>query len=146
MDSINIDDYAKFVDTTTSQASKDTSKMCERVEYLRGTYSMKGGEVIDQDIDMARLMTALIGMLAESGEFAEVVKKKVFQSDSKFKSDEIFHMKRELGDVLWYWCQGCIALGFTPQEVMRENINKLEKRYPNGFEVVRSEVREEGDI
>ena len=146
MDSINIDDYAKFVDTTTSQASKDTSKMCERVEYLRGTYSMKGGEVIDQEIDMARLMTALIGMLAESGEFAEVVKKKVFQSDSKFKSDEIFHMKRELGDVLWYWCQGCIALGFTPQEVMRENINKLEKRYPNGFEVVRSEVREEGDI
>lgn len=146
MDSINIDDYAKFVDTTTSQASKDTSKMCERVEYLRGTYSMKGGEVIDQDIDMARLMTALIGMLAESGEFAEVVKKKVFQSDSKFKSDEIFHMKRELGDVLWYWCQGCIALGFTPQEVMRENINKLEKRYPNGFEVIRSEVREEGDI
>ena len=124
MDSINIDDYAKFVDTTTSEASKDTSKMCERVEYLRGTYSMKGGEVIDQEIDMARLMTALIGMLAESGEFAEVVKKKVFQSDSKFKSDEIFHMKRELGDVLWYWCQGCIALGFTPQEVMRENINK----------------------
>jgi NTP pyrophosphatase (non-canonical NTP hydrolase) len=146
MDSINIDDYAKFVDTTTSQASKDTSKMCERVEYLRGTYSMKGGEIIDQEIDMARLMTALIGMLAESGEFAEVVKKKVFQSDSKFKSDEIFHMKRELGDVLWYWCQGCIALGFTPQEVMRENINKLEKRYPNGFEVIRSEVREEGDI
>ena len=146
MDSINIDDYAKFVDTTTSQASKDTSKMCERVEYLRGTYSMKGGEVIDQEIDMARLMTALIGMLAESGEFAEVLKKKVFQSDSKFKSDEIFHMKRELGDVLWYWCQGCIALGFTPQEVMRENINKLEKRYPNGFEVIRSEVREEGDI
>ena len=146
MDSINIDDYAKFVDTTTSQTSKDTSKMCERVEYLRGTYSMKGGEVIDQEIDMARLMTALIGMLAESGEFAEVVKKKVFQSDSKFKSDEIFHMKRELGDVLWYWCQGCIALGFTPQEVMRENINKLEKRYPNGFEVIRSEVREEGDI
>ena len=107
---------------------------------------MKGEEVIDQEIDMARLMTALIGMLAESGEFAEVVKKKVFQSDSKFKSDEIFHMKRELGDVLWYWCQGCIALGFTPQEVMRENINKLEKRYPNGFEVIRSEVREEGDI
>ena len=97
MDSINIDDYAKFVDTTTSEASKDTTKMCDRVEYLRGTYSMKGGEVIDQEIDMARLMTALIGMLAESGEFAEVVKKKVFQSDSKFKSDEIFHMKRELG-------------------------------------------------
>lgn len=141
-----INDYAAFVDQCTSDTSKDTTKMCDRVEYLRGDYTMQGNKVIDQEIDMARLMTALIGMMAESGEFAEVVKKKVFQSDSKFNSDEIFHMKRELGDVLWYWCQGCIALGFTPQEVMAENINKLEKRYPNGFEVIRSEVREEGDI
>ena len=141
-----INDYAAFVDQCTSDTSKDTTKMCDRMDYLRGDYTMQGNKVIDQEIDMARLMTALIGMLAESGEFAEVVKKKVFQSDSKFNSDEIFHMKRELGDVLWYWCQGCIALGFTPQEVMAENINKLEKRYPNGFEVIRSEVREEGDI
>ena len=141
-----INDYARFVDSCTSETSKDTSKMCDRLDYLRGNYSMKGGEVIEQEVDMARLMTALIGMMAESGEFAEVVKKKVFQADSKFKSDEIFHMKRELGDVLWYWVQGCKALGFTPDEVMDENIRKLEKRYPNGFEVIRSEVREQGDI
>ena len=141
-----INDYALFVDKCTSEASKDTSIMCDRLDYLRGDYSMKGGEVLEQEVDMARLMTALIGMMAESGEFAEVVKKKIFQSDSKFKSDEIFHMKRELGDVLWYWVQGCKALGFTPDEVMDENIRKLEKRYPNGFEVIRSEVREQGDI
>ena len=120
--------------------------MCDRIDYLRGNYSMKGGEVLEQEVDMARLMTALIGMMAESGEFAEVVKKKIFQADSKFSNDEIFHMKRELGDVLWYWVQGCKALGFTPDEVMDENIRKLEKRYPNGFEVIRSEVREQGDI
>ena len=141
-----INDYARFVDQCTSETSKDTSIMCDRLDYLRGNYSMKGGEVLEQEVDMARLMTALIGMMAESGEFAEVVKKKIFQSDSKFKSDEIFHMKRELGDVLWYWVQGCKALGFTPDEVMDENIRKLEKRYPNGFEVIRSEVREQGDI
>ena len=141
-----INDYALFVDKCTSEASKDTSIMCDRLDYLRGDYSMKGSEVLEQEVDMARLMTALIGMMAESGEFAEVVKKKIFQSDSKFKSDEIFHMKRELGDVLWYWVQGCKALGFTPDEVMDENIRKLEKRYPNGFEVIRSEMREEGDI
>ena len=141
-----INDYALFVDKCTSEASKDTSIMCDRLDYLRGDYSMKGGEVLEQEVDMARLMTALIGMMAESGEFAEVVKKKIFQSDSKFKSNEIFHMKRELGDVLWYWVQGCKALGFTPDEVMDENIRKLEKRYPNGFEVIRSEVREQGDI
>ncbi len=141
-----INDYARFVDQCTSETSKDTSKMCDRLDYLRGNYSMKGGEVLEQEVDMARLMTALIGMMAESGEFAEVVKKKVFQADSKFSNDEIFHMKRELGDVLWYWVQGCKALGFTPDEVMDENIRKLEKRYPNGFEVIRSEVREQGDI
>ena len=120
--------------------------MCDRIQYLRGNYTTRNGEVIDNDIDMARLMTALIGMMAESGEFAEVVKKKVFQADSEFSDEEIFHMKRELGDVLWYWVQGCRALGFTPEEVMDENIRKLEKRYPNGFEVIRSEVREQGDI
>ena len=141
-----INDYARFVDSCTSETSKDTSKMCDRLDYLRGNYSMKGGEIIEQEVDMARLMTALIGMMAESGEFAEVVKKKVFQADSKFSDDEIFYMKRELGDVLWYWVQGCKALGFTPDEVMDENIRKLESRYPNGFEVIRSEVRKEGDI
>jgi len=141
-----INDYARFVDSCTSATSKDTSKMCDRMDYLRGNYTMQGGEVLEQEVDMARLMTALIGMMAESGEFAEVVKKKVFQADSKFSNDEIFHMKRELGDVLWYWVQGCMALGITPDEVMDENIRKLESRYPNGFEVIRSEVREKGDI
>ena len=141
-----INDYARFVDSCTSETSKDTSKMCDRLDYLRGDYTMQGNKVIEQEVDMARLMTVLIGMMAESGEFAEVVKKKVFQADTKFKSDEIFHMKRELGDVLWYWVQGCMALGITPDEVMDENIRKLESRYPNGFEVIRSEVRKEGDI
>ena len=139
-------DYAKFVDQCTSETSKDTTKMCARLDRLMGNHSVFQGKIYECEIDMARLMTALIGMMAESGEFAEVVKKKVFQADTQFTSDEIFHMKRELGDVLWYWVQGCIALGFTPDEVMDENIRKLEKRYPNGFEVIRSEVREEGDI
>ena len=141
-----INDYAKFVDQCTSETSKDTTKMCARLDRLMGNHSVFQGKIYECEIDMARLMTALIGMMAESGEFAEVVKKKVFQADTQFTSDEIFHMKRELGDVLWYWVQGCIALGFTPDEVMDENINKLDKRYPNGFEVIRSEVREEGDI
>jgi len=141
-----INDYARFVDSCTSDASKDTTKMCDRVEKLRGNHSTINGETVSQELDMARLLTSVIGMMAESGEFAEVVKKKIFQSNTQFTNDEIFHMKRELGDVLWYWVQGCIALGFTPDEVMDENIKKLESRYPNGFEVIRSEVRKEGDI
>lgn len=140
-----INDYAKFVDTTTSKTSKNTMQLTSRLANLTGTTWNKGDEH-GEEMQVARLLTAVVGMMAESGEFAEVVKKKVFQADSKFSDDEIFHMKRELGDVLWYWVQGCIALGFTPEEVMQENINKLEKRYPNGFEVIRSEVREQGDI
>jgi NTP pyrophosphatase (non-canonical NTP hydrolase) len=119
--------------------------MIKRVDKLQGNTSVQGTER-HEDMQVARLLTSVIGMMAESGEFAEVVKKKIFQSDTQFTSDEIFHMKRELGDVLWYWVQGCIALGFTPDEVMDENIRKLESRYPNGFEVIRSEVRKEGDI
>ena len=140
-----INDYAKFVNTTTSDASRKTNVLANRVLNLRGNFSSLNDE-ITEDVQVARLLTAVIGMMAESGEFAEVVKKKVFQADSQFSDQEIFHMKRELGDVLWYWCQGCMALGFTPEEVMQENIKKLEQRYPNGFEVVRSEVRADGDI
>ena len=141
-----INDYARFVDSCTSETSKDTTKMCDRLDKLMGNHTIVNGQLVGCEIDMARLMTALIGMMAESGEFAEVVKKKVFQNDTQFTNDEVFHMKRELGDVLWYWVQGCIALGFTPDEVMDENIYKLEKRYPNGFEVSRSEFREANDI
>lgn len=140
-----INDYAKFVDTTTSKTSKNTMMLGDRLGNLCGNTWHRGDEH-GEELQVARLLTAVIGMMAESGEFAEVVKKKVFQADSKFSDDEILHMKRELGDVLWYWVQGCIALGFTPEEVMLENISKLEKRYPNGFEVIRSEVREQGDI
>ena len=140
-----INDYARFVDSCTSKASRHTDTMIDRVSNLQGTVSVQG-ENRTEELQVARLLTSVIGMMAESGEFAEVVKKKVFQADTQFTNNEIFHMKRELGDVLWYWVQGCIALGFTPDEVMDENINKLEKRYPNGFEVIRSEVRAEGDI
>ena len=108
---------------------------------------MRGdGSERKEEIQVARLLTALIGMMAESGEFAEVVKKKVFQANTQFTDDEIYHMKRELGDVLWYWIQGCTALGFSPTAVVEENIRKLEKRYPDGFEVARSEHREVNDI
>ena len=140
-----INDYAKFVDTTTSEASKNTYFLTNRLDRLCGTYGHKG-EHRWEEMQVARLLTAVVGMMAESGEFAEVVKKKVFQADTEFTNEEIFHMKRELGDVLWYWVQGCMALGFTPEEVIKENIKKLEARYPNGFEVVRSENRVEGDI
>ena len=131
-----INEYGKFVDSTTSSESKYTGDLVMRLTALQTSH---------KDIAWSRLMTSAIGMLAESGEFAEIIKKILFQGRS-MSSNERYHMKRELGDVLWYWIQGCIALGYEPEEVMKENIAKLEKRYPNGFEIVRSEIREQGDI
>ena len=128
-------DYAKFVISTTSKESLSTLSLAEKLLRL-------GRET---ETEWSQLLTASVGMQAESGEFSEVIKKIIFQG-KPFTEDERFHLKRELGDVLWYWVQGCKALGYTPQQVMEENIKKLESRYPNGFEVVRSEVRKEGDI
>ena len=128
-------DYAKFVISTTSKESLSTLTLAEKLLRL-------GRET---DTEWSQLLTASIGMQAESGEFSEVIKKIIFQG-KPFTEDERFHLKRELGDVLWYWVQGCTALGYTPQQVMEENIKKLESRYPNGFEVARSEHRKEGDI
>jgi len=130
-----INDYAKFVDTTTSNESKNFLAFIDSTSKLEA----------QDNINVPRVMTSAIGMLAESGEFTEVLKKMVFQG-KEFNEENRFHMKRELGDILWYWIQGCIALGYTPDEVMDENIKKLEARYPNGFEVARSEKREVGDI
>lgn len=131
-----INDYAKFVDSTTSRESKDFLAFIDSTSKL---------EAQEDWINVPRVLTSAIGMLAESGEFTEVLKKMIFQG-KPLNDEQRFHMKRELGDILWYWIQGCMALGYTPDEVMDENIKKLEARYPNGFEVARSETREIGDI
>ena len=128
-------DYAKFVISTTSDESLHTIALISRLHTLQEKTK----------IEFPQLLTASIGMPAASGEFSEVIKKIIFQG-KEYNEDERFHLKRELGDVLWYWVQGCTALGYTPQEVMEENINKLESRYPNGFEVAKSEHRQQGDI
>jgi len=128
-------DYAKFVISTTSEESLSTVALVDRLLELD----------IHTPVEFSQLLTASIGMQAESGEFSEVIKKIIFQG-KEFNEAERFHLMRELGDVLWYWVQGCKALGYTPQQVMEENIRKLESRYPNGFEALRSEVRKEGDI
>ena len=128
-----IDDYAKFVDHTTSMESKDYIALVDRLWAIEDT------------ANLPRLLTAVNGMQSETGEFAEIVKKCVFQGKELDESVK-FHLKRELGDIIWYWAQGVMSLGFTPSEIIEENINKLEKRYPNGFETIRSEHREEGDL
>jgi len=97
-------------------------------------------------VNMALLMTGAIGIASEGGEFAEIVKKCVFQG--KPMDDETqFHIKRELGDIIWYWINSCTAMGIDPNEVIAENVNKLKSRYPGGeFDVHYSENRKDGDL
>jgi len=91
-------------------------------------------------------MTGAIGLSSEGGEFAEIVKKCIFQG-KPMDDETIFHCKRELGDIMWYWITSCRALGLDPNEVIEENVNKLKSRYPDGeFDVHYSENRKEGDL
>tara|TARA_B100000683_G_scaffold148418_1_gene143788 strand:+ start:308 stop:712 length:405 start_codon:yes stop_codon:yes gene_type:complete len=127
-------DYTRFVDEVTSDASRDAQALSDSLD------------VIDNfGVSPERVLTAAIGISAEGGEFAEIVKKCIFQG--KPMDDEAqYHMKRELGDIMWYIAQACIALGISLEDVLDTNIQKLEARYPDGFEAFRSENRKEGDI
>lgn len=130
-----LDQYLEFVDGVTSDPSKSKEAFLARVE-----------ELYEQGCDVSRLNTAANGITAEAGEFQEVVKKIMWQG-KPYDEANIFHMKRELGDVMWYFANACIALNLDPYEVFEENVRKLESRYPGGtFSIQRSEVRKAGDL
>ena len=136
MTHIDLNKYKEFVDAVTSDESKNNDKFTNRWVTL----------VNQRDVDMPRLLTASMGLGAESGEFTEVVKKILFQG-KPLDADTIFHAKRELGDIMWYWMQGCMALNIDPNEVIQMNIDKLKARYPGGdFDAHYSENRQEGDV
>mgnify|MGYP006935504445 CR=1 FL=1 len=128
-------EYIDFVKQTTSPASSDFSQLVSRMEEL----STSGA-------DVSRLLTAALGMSAEAGEFTEVVKKIILQS-KPYSEENIFHMKRELGDLVWYMAQACLALNISFDEILQMNFEKLSTRYPEGtFTVHRSENRRPGDV
>lgn len=127
--------YCEFVNEVTSNATKYTDKFVERVN-----------ELSEEGVDIQRLLTAAVGITAEGGEFTEIVKKIAFQGKA-FNDQNREHMIVELGDVMWYIAQACIALGVSFDDIAIRNVNKLSARYPEGtFQVFRSENRREGDI
>ena len=84
-------------------------------------------------------------MNAEAGEFLEIIKKMLFQG-KPWNQDNKEHLIIELGDVMWYITQACIALGVSLDEVISGNVDKLMKRYPGGnFDVYYSENRDVND-
>ena len=131
---IDFDKYSVFVDAVTSDSSKDFVYLADRLVEL----DQKGANI-------ERLTTAGVGLAAESGEFLEIVKKMVFQG-KPWTDDNRDHLIIELGDVMWYVAQACMALEVSFDDVIRGNVKKLEKRYPGGsFSVEKSEIRAKGD-
>jgi NTP pyrophosphatase (non-canonical NTP hydrolase) len=133
---VNLNAYNDFVKEVTSDASMSSKAMHERIVEIEET----------SGVNMASLLTGGIGLASEGGEFDEIVKKCVFQG-KPMDSETIFHAKRELGDIMWYWITSCRALNLDPNDVIAENVEKLKARYPGGeFDVHYSENRKDGDL
>jgi NTP pyrophosphatase (non-canonical NTP hydrolase) len=133
---ISLNEYTDFVAKVTSDPSNELEKMSVRLDELNSD---------DVKVNMSLLLTGGIGLSSETGEFNEIIKKMIFQG-KPWNEDTKFHLKRELGDVIFYWVNACRALNLDPNEVIQENISKLSARYPSGFEVFRSENRKKTDI
>ena len=132
---IDFKKYESFVDAVTSDASKDFVNLADRkVELDR------------EGANIERLLTAGVGINAEGGEFLEIVKKMIFQG-KPWNDANKHHLVTELGDLMWYITQACMALEISMEDVVSTNVKKLEKRYPGGsFDVFYSENRQEGDL
>ena len=132
---IDFNRYEKFVDAVTSDASTDFVSLSDRLV-----------ELDEKGANIERLLTAGVGINAEGGEFLEIIKKMIFQG-KPFNEANREHMIIELGDLMWYVTQACMALEVSLDEVVARNVTKLEKRYPGGsFDVYYSENRADDDL
>ena len=135
MNKIDLNKYQDFVEAVTSAESNNSTDMKAAVDRLE-----------QSGVNVSLLLTGAVGMSAEGGEFMEIVKKCIFQG-KPLNEETQFHAKRELGDIMWYWINSCRALNIDPNEVIAENVRKLEARYPGGsFDTYYSENRQDGDL
>ena len=131
---INCKSYEEFVSAVTSDASTNFVDFADRI-----------GELDREGANIERLLTSGVGINAEGGEFLEIIKKMIFQG-KPWDEDNKEHLIIELGDVMWYVAQACMALEISFDDVIERNVKKLEKRYPGGkFDIQKSEVRAIGD-
>ena len=133
---VDTEKYVDFVKEVTSNESVHYAALLSRMNNLE----------LEDDCNIPPLITAAFGLTAEAGEFTEVVKKIILQG-KPYNEENVFHMKRELGDICWYIAQACMALDTSFDEIMEMNVEKLKARYPGGeFDVHKSENRAEGDL
>ena len=96
----------------------------------------------DGCIDIGGILNGCLGLAGESGEFLDMIKKWVFHE----KPLDEDHAKKELGDALWYCAEIAHSFGWDLDDIMRLNIDKLNARYPDGFDAERSLHRAQGDV
>ena len=132
---VDFEAYTKFVDAVTSDESRDFIAFSDRIVSLD-----------ENGANIERLLTGAVGINSEGGEIIDIVKKLIFQH-KPWSEETIYHLKRELGDVMWYVVQCLIALDCSMEEIVGMNVDKLKARYPGGeFDPFYSENRQEGDL
>jgi NTP pyrophosphatase (non-canonical NTP hydrolase) len=143
--SVDLNKYSEFVEAVTSRPSNYLTDFINRLDQLSDNRDDSIEEYGPQ-VNMPLLITGSLGLSSECGEFNEIVKKMIFQGKPLTK-ENLFHMERELGDIMWYWINTCRALGLDPNKVIEGNVDKLMSRYSGGvFDVTKSENRKENDL
>lgn len=136
MDCKNIEEYSAFVQCMLSEPSKYLNKLVER---LKGLDTIEG-------CNIPGLMTGSTGLVCEAAELQDIVKKVLYQG-KELSPELLLHMKKELGDVAFYFVVMCHAIGTTPTEVIELNVDKISERFCTGeFTIEESETRKDGDV
>lgn len=144
---IDLQKYSQFVERITSKTSDDLDTFVERLDQINDNYTFVDGKKhYGPEVNIPLLITGAMGLCGESGEFSELVKKMVFHSKG-VTPELIQHLNKELGDIIFYWTNACRSIGVDPNQVIADNVAKLEARYPGGkFSAQRAENRAAGDI
>ena len=103
-------------------------------EYQKLAMTTLNPQLSQKDV----LINGVMGLCGESGEAIDIVKKWLAQGHDLDKEK----LAKELGDICWYLAETATALDLSLEEIMRANIEKLQKRYPEGFDAERSRNRE----
>ena len=126
----------------TEQPTKTLAKFIIQIPIER-VLNGKAVEILAEGINHRdRLVNGLMGLNGEAGEAIDILKKHLFQGhplDSE-------HLAKELGDVAWYLAVSADALGYSLEEILQMNVDKLRARYPDGFEAERSVNRTAEDV
>ena len=130
------------METKNDLTANGYQKLAMRTNDGRMTERLNVATLGEKNIDVGGIIEGCLGLSGESGELVDIIKKWIFHE----KPLDEEHAKKELGDTLWYAALICESFGWDMSDVMALNIEKLRKRYPDGFTPAKANNRAEGDI